>query len=894
MSLSIREFLKKFPEQLREENIIPILDRDWDRKAKKYVPKDKLPGYKWLKYREELPADNFLIDNPDNKGNHFAVMTGNPPALDRKEPLFLVVLDIDNDVFFKYFKDVETFTVRTPKGGYHLYFYSVADARNKGNLYKIPIDVRGTGGYVLIPPSSYEVEGELKAYKVVKDTEIKKVKDFTDYIKRRTPASLRNLPEKDNKKNGDIKEIKRILHYEKGIGLEQVILDDFEEEGSWYPLDPIEERGDVIRMMNPLKKQESGNPSFIVLKDKSGKRGEDRWFSFSTEEGGDVFDYFQESRGWSIPETANYLNSNYETPALRGSGSTGKKAPLPSIEDFIGTSGDERLFIESGMGDHNELGLYYLTEDLKQGRALYGICKDSYIMAILEQDYRGQELPEGFFICKGFTAPLEGETINHIKNKAREIHSKGNISTNKISEAYINLLKAMQKYIDMDLVELKLICLWIIGSYLRILFKWYPYLTFYGLRDVGKSTVLEFLSRTSFNGSGDVGGTPTEAFLHRYAHATKGFMTIDHYEETRKAETKKQYILEYLEGAWKLGGRVAKINENTGEPIFYNVVSSVAIGTRYIDNSLEEKGIVLEMVEIPKNDPKRKLSATMHKDPFFLDVQGELMAVALKYQDLIKEAVDSEEVDDKLTGRDWNKFLPFLSLAKIIDTEYSQNPSLYYEIKNLAIKKKEERKGELKDLEEILLKLIIDEDIKTTTYQGLAGKMIDLGYDHYKWQTARAELDKLKIIKKVSKDKSPAEIIIDLERARARAIQRGIPLEGDKPPEPEKVKDTAEVTRVKISEIIENKTYEEIYIVDLTVEDITGFYDIFLENQGSIGVISLLEAYQRRKGYPLERVIGIYQYLKDENAFKTTGNHLETTDKLMELIKVKEQDKGGV
>jgi hypothetical protein len=893
MSLSIREFLKQFPEQLREENIIPILDRDWDRKAKKYVPKDKLPGYKWLKYREDLPADNFLIDNPDNKGDHFAVMTGNPPAIKRKEPLFLVVLDIDNDVFFKYFSDVETFTVRTPKGGYHLYFYSEVDARNKGSLFKIPIDVRGTGGYVLIPPSSYEIDEELKPYEVVKDIEIKKVKDFMDYIKRRIPASLRNLPEKDNKKKGDIKEIKRILHYEKGIGLEEVITKDFEEEGNWYPLDQIAERGDIIRMMNPLKKQESGNPSFIVLKDKSGKRGEDRWYSFSTEEGGDVFDYFKESRDWSIQETSKYLSNEYGTPELGGFQGTGKKAPLPSIEDFIGTSEDDHLFIESGMGDHKELGLYYLTEDLKQGRALYGVCKDKYIMAILEQDYRGQELPEGLFICKGFTAPLEGETINHIKNKAREIHSKRVISSNKISEAYINLLKAMQKYIDMDLVELKLICLWIIGSYLRILFKWYPYLTFYGLRDVGKSTVLEFLSRTSFNGSGDVGGTPTEAFLHRQAHATKGFMTIDHYEETRKAEAKKQYILEYLEGAWKLGGRVAKINENTGEPIFYNVASSVAIGTRYIDNSLEEKGILLEMVETT-NKNLRKLSATMHKDPFFLEIQGDLMAVALNYQDLVKKAVESEGVDDKLTGRDWNKFLPFLSLARVIDSEYSQNPSLYYEIKNLAIKKKEERKGELKDLEEILLKLIVDEDIKTTTYQGLAGKMIDLGYDNYKWQTARAELDKLKIIKKVSKDRSPAEITLDLERAKARANQRGIPLEGDKPPEPEKVRETAEVTKVKISEIMENKTYEEIYIIDLTLEDITGFYDIFIENHGSIGVISLLETYQRRTGYPLEKVVGIYRYLKDEDVFKTTGNHLETTDKLMELIKVKEQDKGGV
>ena len=53
----------------------------------------------------------------------------------------------------------ETLTIRTPSGGYHYYLNHIAGITNKRGTLPAGIDIRGTGGYVIVPPSEgYTVE----------------------------------------------------------------------------------------------------------------------------------------------------------------------------------------------------------------------------------------------------------------------------------------------------------------------------------------------------------------------------------------------------------------------------------------------------------------------------------------------------------------------------------------------------------------------------------------------------------------------------------------------------------------------------------------------------------------------------------------------------------------
>jgi hypothetical protein len=84
-----------------------------------------------------------------------AILTGQPSGL--------VVVDVDVEGLGAWYGLCDRFgtpptaTVQTPSGGLHVYFahdYSRGDVRNSAGKIAPGIDVRGTGGYVVAPPST--------------------------------------------------------------------------------------------------------------------------------------------------------------------------------------------------------------------------------------------------------------------------------------------------------------------------------------------------------------------------------------------------------------------------------------------------------------------------------------------------------------------------------------------------------------------------------------------------------------------------------------------------------------------------------------------------------------------------------------------------------------------
>jgi hypothetical protein len=104
------------------------------------------------------------LDHPDLK---IGVRCGMPSQL--------VVLDVDGDDGFESLRGLErvhgplpaTYSVVTPSGGQHFYFRHplTVEIRNTAGFPAPFLDVRGDGGYVLVPPSEttkpYEIDTEL-------------------------------------------------------------------------------------------------------------------------------------------------------------------------------------------------------------------------------------------------------------------------------------------------------------------------------------------------------------------------------------------------------------------------------------------------------------------------------------------------------------------------------------------------------------------------------------------------------------------------------------------------------------------------------------------------------------------------------------------------------------
>ena len=136
------------PEELRGLNIIP-------------ARLDKTPLIPWKEYQTRRYDGDYELG-----GNYaFAAICGW-----RVDPYgYLAVLDLDDPIAYERFKDVETFTVRTVSGGYHLYFWVREPPKTKPIAPGVA-ELKGSGSCITVPFSfGYSKRtGELAQYRPVK------------------------------------------------------------------------------------------------------------------------------------------------------------------------------------------------------------------------------------------------------------------------------------------------------------------------------------------------------------------------------------------------------------------------------------------------------------------------------------------------------------------------------------------------------------------------------------------------------------------------------------------------------------------------------------------------------------------------------------------------------
>jgi len=135
------------------------------------------------------PNDDFkngVVICKSNKDTCFAVKTGNGCRV--------IVLDFDQaDYYYKtienmgdFFPEIsDTLTVKTRKG-YHVYLRVPEDKEmfaNSTGVWNSPLDIRGEGGNIICPPTTYELDGDEVEYQVYNDASIAEMSsDMYDFM----------------------------------------------------------------------------------------------------------------------------------------------------------------------------------------------------------------------------------------------------------------------------------------------------------------------------------------------------------------------------------------------------------------------------------------------------------------------------------------------------------------------------------------------------------------------------------------------------------------------------------------------------------------------------------------------------------------------------------------
>lgn len=212
--------LKQF-EVVASKKLLPIVP------VFNYTNKPSVPWKKdinWIKDLKELNNQGEWFEYVNNKGeNKKGKITGS--ALITGKSSGIMVLDLDRnhgdgtkdgiESYKQLVKDLglskededkafNTFTVKTPNGGLHLYFKYKEGLKNDSNQ-DLSIDIRTDGGIIITPGSLRKIKEDIKEYKVYKDNQIHDIPTplfdkLTEYFGSNKPKTNKTI--ESNKKPG--------------------------------------------------------------------------------------------------------------------------------------------------------------------------------------------------------------------------------------------------------------------------------------------------------------------------------------------------------------------------------------------------------------------------------------------------------------------------------------------------------------------------------------------------------------------------------------------------------------------------------------------------------------------------------------------------------------------
>ncbi|KKN56563.1 hypothetical protein LCGC14_0571410 [marine sediment metagenome] len=171
--------------------------------------------------------------------------------------------------------------------------------------------------------------------------------------------------------------------------------------------------------------------------------------------------------------------------------------------------------------------------------------------------------------------------------------------------AFEDIQFIINRYLDMDKKLVKIIALWIIGTYFHKNFNTYPYLYLNAMRGSGKTRLLKLIAAMSWKG--DVQNSMTEAVLFR----TQGTLCIDEFERAGKRGSEN--LLELLNSAYKKGTTVKRMKKKKTPDGEEQVVESYLVyrpisiaNITGIDNVLGDRCIKI-IIEKSINEKKTRL-----------------------------------------------------------------------------------------------------------------------------------------------------------------------------------------------------------------------------------------------------------------------------------------------
>lgn len=318
---------------------------------------------------------------------------------------------------------------------------------------------------------------------------------------------------------------------------------------------------------------------------------------------------------------------------------------------------------------------------------------------------------------------------------------------------------------------LSYLTLWVMGTYVFMIFRYYPYVWLNAEKGSGKTLLMEILSGIAFNG--DLITNPTESVIFRDISNNLITMFIDEVEQLRKRD-KDTYgsLISILNAGFNKSG-VVKRTEGNGKGSFvvkaYNAYSpKMFAGINDIDDVLQDRTVRIPLLRKKEGETVQRYKETAEIVNTQRSIRDELYIFALTNGKDIAEIYHSQghliQGMDHLNNRELDIWEPIFLLANVIDGQ-TVNSRLTDMMEELSKKSVEEKQSDSVSQNETykLLSVLVSmiEDLGTLGEEGNikifdAGQVFDYFQktDDYEWMNSRNALtSRLKRIKVKSEQK---------------------------------------------------------------------------------------------------------------------------------------------
>ena len=275
---------------------------------------------------------------------------------------------------------------------------------------------------------------------------------------------------------------------------------------------------------------------------------------------------------------------------------------------------------------------------------------------------------------------------------------------------YNEIKQALKEYIEFhNESHYGLVAAWIIATYFSRVFHAFPFIFFFGKKQSGKSRVLDFLERITFNAMKIKG--VSVASMADSIDGVRGTFLNDQAENL--SDSKNVEILGILADSYTIGGgkrRIVNITNKSRRIMEFETYSPKAFASiKEIDEDLKDRCILIPMLRATRDYPYPDAYLQIWKD-----LRDKL------YRNLLSKWKEALEIypstGEGVVQRIKELWRPTETILKL---EYVQREEIQ-EIKNAFLESMQETQSELSENEEdffeVLLKMLEDEEENKGTF----------------------------------------------------------------------------------------------------------------------------------------------------------------------------------